>query len=85
MMIELYCRKVEKNTSLCPSCRLLQDYAIARLDHCRFGNSKPACKSCKTHCYKPEMRAKIRIVMCTIGPRLFFYAPRAFFLHLIGK
>jgi len=30
---------------------------------------KPACKACPAHCYKPEMRARIRGVMRHSGMR----------------
>ena len=34
LMIRLYCRKKEKNQTLCPSCEELLHYAHARLDRC---------------------------------------------------
>ena len=37
IMIRLYCRKKEKNATLCPECEELLRYAHARLDHCPFG------------------------------------------------
>ena len=69
-MIRLYCRRKEGNRAVCDSCRQLQEYAFARLDRCRFGERKPACRNCKVHCYKPEMREKIRAVMRWAGPRM---------------
>ena len=80
-MIHLYCNKVEKNKTLCSSCQQLLDYAFARLDKCPYGEAKTACKSCKVHCYKPQMRNKIKTVMCIIGPRMLFYAPLAAWRH----
>ena len=35
-MIELYCKKKEKNKELCEECKSLLDYAYKRLDHCKF-------------------------------------------------
>lgn len=85
LMIRLYCRHIEGNTNLCASCRSLLTYAHARLDRCRYGDGKPACSRCLVHCYKPEMRDRIRLVMRTMGPRMFFYAPLAALKHLLGK
>ena len=64
-MIALYCRKqhdTPKDT-LCPECRQLHDYALARIEKCPFMETKTFCSACKVHCYKPEMREKIRAVM----------------------
>ena len=44
LMIRLYCRKKEKNVTLCPRCEELLHYAHARLDRCPFGEKKKACK-----------------------------------------
>ena len=46
LMIRLYCRKKEKNVTLCPRCEELLHYAHARLDRCPFGEKKKACKQC---------------------------------------
>ena len=40
LMIRLYCRKKEKNVTLCPRCEELLRYAHARLDHCPFGEKE---------------------------------------------
>ena len=58
-MIALYCRRQHKTPkgSLCPECRQLHDYALARIDKCPFMETKTFCSACKVHCYKPEMRA----------------------------
>ncbi len=58
-MIGLYCGKKHKTKEvLCDDCRELLQYANFRLDHCRFGEKKPNCGSCKIHCYKKEMKRK---------------------------
>lgn len=85
MMIRLYCRKKERNRELCPSCAELIEYASARLDRCPFGDGKGACKNCRIHCYKPEMRRRIREVMRYAGPRMLLYAPVTAIRHLLGK
>ena len=67
IMIRLYCRKKEKNATLCPECEELLRYAHARLDHCPFGEKKSSCKKCPVHCYKPAMRERMRsqnVILC---------------------
>lgn len=54
---------------LCPACRELLAYAIARRLKCPL-DPKPACKDCPIHCYKLERRAEIRKVMAFSGKRL---------------
>lgn len=84
LMIELYCKKIEKNDTLCQECCELIKYAHARLDRCKFGDKKPSCKKCSVHCYSQTKREKIRLVMRTIGPRMIFYRPIAAIRHLLG-
>ena len=54
---------------LCPECRDLLDYAIARRRACPL-DPKPACKDCPIHCYKPVHRATIRNIMRFSGRHL---------------
>ena len=75
LMIRLYCRKHEGNKTLCPKCKELLTYANGRLDHCRYGSGKPTCKKCAIHCYRTEMKERIRIVMRWAGPRMILYMP----------
>ena len=84
-MIRLYCRKREGNAQLCPTCRELLDYAHRRLDKCRYGEDKPTCKKCPIHCYKPEMKERIRMVMRWSGPRMMLYHPLAAIGHLFRE
>ena len=75
-MIAVYCRgKHGKKKSLCPECRELTEYAIDRTEKCPFMETKTFCSKCKTHCYKPEMRERIKKVMRYSGPRMIFYSP----------
>lgn len=83
-MIRLYCRKKEGNANLCAECSELLDYALLRLDKCRYGDGKRACKDCTTHCYKPEMRRKIQEVMRFSGPRMLLYSPVMAIRHILG-
>lgn len=84
-MIRLYCRKCEGNKELCQDCSELLSYAEERLDRCRFGNGKPTCKKCPIHCYKPDMRLKMRAVMRWAGPRMMLYHPIEAIKHLIRE
>ena len=84
-MIDLYCRKKHKGEGLCVDCEQLKQYALERLTKCPFGEAKAACKDCKVHCYKNDMRDRIRQVMRFSGPRMFFYYPKDAFLHFKKK
>lgn len=83
LMIRLYCRKKHGGNSLCPECAALEAYAKQRIDHCPFMQTKTFCSSCKVHCYKPDMREKIRLVMRFAGPRMIFYHPIMAIRHII--
>ena len=84
-MIRLYCRKKEGNEQLCPKCKELLEYAKSRLDRCRFGNDKPTCKSCPIHCYRPEMRKRIKTIMRWSGPRMIIYYPLVAIKHFLVR
>ncbi len=84
-MISLYCRKSHGTPrgELCAECKELADYATLRSDKCPFMAEKTFCSNCKVHCYKPEMREKIRKVMRFSGPRMIFYHPVMAIRHVI--
>lgn len=91
-MILLYCRKQHKSlrkasglgkTELCPECAELENYARMRSDKCPFMETKTFCSNCKVHCYKPEMRERIRKIMRFSGPRMLFVHPVAAIRHVI--
>lgn len=81
-MILLYCRRKEGNKQLCPECRKLLEYAHARLSRCPFGEKKSSCRLCTIHCYKPDMKEKMREVMRYAGPRMLFCHPVAALRHI---
>lgn len=82
-MIALYCRsKHSSGKELCAACESLKQYALQRLETCRFGEEKPTCASCTVHCYKSSMRMKIKEVMRFAGPRMLFVHPVAAIRHL---
>lgn len=83
-MIALYCAGLHGDRpGLCPDCGALQAYAIARLDHCPFGEDKTTCANCPVHCYKPDMRERVRQVMRYAGPRMARKHPWRAFLHFL--
>ena len=84
-MIKLYCQKKEGNRVLCNNCEELREYAFCKLSNCPYGNKKGSCKKCKIHCYKPEMRERIRVVMRYAGPRMILYHPIDAVRHLLKE
>lgn len=83
-MIALYCRRQHgKKNALCPECAALAAYARRRSDKCPFMETKTFCSNCKVHCYKPEMREKIRAVMHFSGPRMIFRHPVTAVRHVL--
>lgn len=93
-MIVLYCRQnhlvresnaVYGNKLICLDCRNLLDYALIKIDNCRYGNLKPDCSSCTTHCYKHDMQTFVKKVMRYSGPRMIFYHPLTSLLYIYRK
>ena len=83
-MIALYCRKQHHSKGgLCPECAELADYARQRSDKCPFMETKTFCSNCRVHCYKPEMREKIREVMRFSGPRMLLCHPILAVWHVV--
>jgi len=82
-MIVLYCKKHHHGQVPCIECKKLLDYALLRIDKCKFGTDKPTCQKCTVHCYAKEEKEKIRIVMRYSGPRMIFYHPYAALKHLL--
>ena len=84
LMIRLYCRKKHRTKkALCPECQVLHDYAMLRSDKCPFMETKTFCSNCKVHCYKKDMREKIRTVMRFSGPRMILHHPLMAVRHVI--
>lgn len=84
-MIALYCRHKLKLQLVPEEYLALADYACQRLDHCKFGDRKPACSKCPVHCYKPAMRERIREVMRWTGPRMIYLSPISLLRHILDK
>ena len=83
LMIAIYCRKKHGGKTLCPDCAALEAYARQSSDKCPFMETKTFCSNCKVHCYKPDMREKIREVMRFSGPRMIFHHPVMAIRHVI--
>lgn len=85
-MIELFCRQRHcRRHDLCEECQELLDYARERLDKCPFQEGKTVCSFCTVHCYKPEMREKIRVVMRFAGPRMLYRHPLMTIQHIMDR
>ena len=83
VMIALYCRDHHgRREGLCEECAELERNALARLDKCRFADAKPTCTNCTVHCYKPDMRERVREVMRYSGPRMLLRHPYLAIAHL---
>lgn len=84
-MIRIYCRHKDGNREMCAGCRMLLDYARQRLSKCPFGENKTSCRKCSVHCYRQDMKDRIRVVMRYSGPRMMFYHPIAAIRHIIDE
>ena len=82
-MVRLYCRDHHGTRGEpCGECGELLEYALARLERCRFGDGKPTCANCPVHCYRPDMRERVREVMRYSGPRMLLRHPYLAIAHL---
>lgn len=86
LMINIYCNKKHKtkvdSKGLCDECTELLEYANKRLSLCKFGENKSSCSRCPIHCYKKDMRQKVKEVMKFSGPRLIIYNPIELIRHM---
>lgn len=85
-MIKLYCKNNHNTQNqLCNVCLQLLEYSFLKIEKCAFLPDKPNCKNCKVHCYKPDLREKIRKVMRYSGPKMFFHHPYLTLLYMINN
>lgn len=83
-MILMYCRAHHgRGGAPCADCGGLADYAQRRLERCVFGDAKPTCANCLVHCYRDEMRERVREVMRWAGPRMLLRHPYLAVMHLL--
>lgn len=83
VMMRMYCRAFYGGRFLCEDCRALEEYAMARLSLCPFGEDKPTCAHCPIHCYRPKYREEMREVMRFSGPRMLPRHPLLAIFHLL--
>lgn len=62
---------LEEGRELCDACTKLLKHAIVMRYLCPL-DPKPKCRDCPDHCYKPEYRDAMDVVMKYVGPRLMF-------------
>lgn len=85
-MLQIYCTSHHgKIKSLCHDCQEILNYAFIRLDKCPFANNKPNCTKCVVHCYKPDMKARVKEVMRYSGPKMLFKHPLLSLHHFISS
>lgn len=83
LMINIYCKKKHNSKDeLCEECKELLEYANKRLTLCKFGDEKTTCSKCPIHCYKKDMKLKVKEVMRFSGPRLIIYNPIELIRHM---
>ncbi|MBC7186055.1 MAG: nitrous oxide-stimulated promoter family protein [Calditrichaeota bacterium] len=86
VMVRTYCAGVHgSRVGLCAECTELLAYARQRVARCPFGANKPTCAKCVVHCFRKDMRARIRAVMRYAGPRMLFRHPVLAFFHLLDR
>ena len=87
LMIDIYCQKKHGiiRGQLCEECAELLEYAHKRLSFCKFGENKSTCSRCPIHCYKKDMKEKVKEVMKFSGPRLIIYNPVELVRHALNK
>jgi hypothetical protein len=82
-MIEMYCRSRHNGGAgaLCDACTELHDYAMERIEKCPYCLAKPTCANCPIHCYKRDIRDRVKTVMRYSGPRMMGRHPVLALLH----
>lgn len=84
-MAYLFCRQKHGSHKgvLCAECQELKEYAFERLRRCPFQERKSTCAKCTVHCYKPEMRERVRVMMRYAGPKMLLRHPVLAVMHLV--
>lgn len=83
-MIDIYYKQFHDKDHLIEK-KDVQNYAMARLSHCQFGEDKPTCKVCPVHCYKKSYKEKMQIIMRYSGPRMMIYHPLMSVEHFVKE
>jgi len=83
-MIRMYCRdRHGTKAELCAECSELALYADRRIEKCPLKEKKTTCAQCPVHCYRAEMREKVKDVMRYAGPRMLRRHPVMAIFHLL--
>lgn len=92
-MIKVYCKHCHKkhyeikktfgSKDICKECEEVYNYSKERTDKCKFIATKTFCSACPSHCYKKDMKEKIKKIMSFSSKRMFFYNPIMTLKHLI--
>jgi hypothetical protein len=83
-MIRMFCRDHhESRGAVCEDCAELMTYAEKRLEKCPYQEDKPTCTNCPIHCYKPDRREQVKVIMKYSGPRMIFKHPIFAIRHII--
>ncbi len=77
---DFLCSRDARRDSLCPECAALLEHGIKKRSLCPL-NPKPSCKSCHIHCYAPEYREKIRMIMAYSGKRMILRGRLDYLFH----
>ncbi len=84
VMIGMYCADHhDRGGDVCARCDELRTYAFARIDKCPFHFAKPTCVNCPIHCYRTDMRERVRSVMRYAGPRMPLRHPWLALMHVL--
>ena len=90
-MFRIYCRAMKHERSsgeggkLCSSCSELLNYSLDKTAKCQWKKEGRLCSSCPVHCFEPEERERIKVVMRFSGPRLMLSHPLFAIRYLIMK
>ena len=83
-MVAIYCEKKHGiKGGFCPECQELLQYAKERTRKCPFIETKTFCSACHVHCYRTDMREKMKQVMKFSGPRMLVRKPKMAIYHMI--
>ncbi len=75
-MVKIYCKNHhDTKKALCSECAQIKDYAMNRLENCRYQEKKPVCGRCGLKCYNSTFRDKTEKMFTYSGPRMFFQHP----------
>ena len=77
---ELLQTKGKRRLLLCQECAGLLEHGMMKRALCPL-NPKPACKSCRIHCYTPAYRRKIREIMAYSGRKMVLHGRLDYLWH----